>query len=131
MESFVVNTFEDAQTAITSLGGAVAGAAAERIGSELVRAVGLQSQASVGDIGMRFVVRALASSAVYASTVALMPETSKNILFTLFYFGANPSIGRDAVSIGNALVGAIPSPGAVRAVAAQPAQKKSPKPCDY
>ncbi len=103
------NTVDDAQTAVTSLGGAVAGAAAERLGSSAISLVGLHTKNSLGDIGLRFMVRALVSSAVYGAAVTAMPDTSQNILFTLFYFGANPSLGREAAQIGNIVVGGIPA----------------------
>lgn len=105
--NFVSNTVADAQTAITSLGGAVAGAAAERIGNSLIDLAGLHSQKSLGDTGMRFIVRALASSAVYSVAVTAMPETSENLMFSLLYFGANSSLINDGVLIGNAVAGGL------------------------
>ena len=107
MQGFVSDTIDDMQTAVTSLGGAVAGAASESLGDYVIQSAGLQTTNSMGDIGLRFVVRALVSSAVYAASVQAMPATSQNILFTLFYFRANGSLATEAATIGAIAVGGL------------------------
>lgn len=103
MASYVSQVVGDAQTGITSLGGAIAGSAADRLGDTVVGMAGLGGQGSLGDVGLSFIVRTLASSAVYGAAVALMPETSENILFTLLYFQANRKLVSEGLTIANAV----------------------------
>ena len=100
MSAFLSETMEDAQTSITSLAGAIAGSVSDKLGRYVIRTVGISQSHSLGDVGLRFVVRALVSSAVYAATVRTMPESSQNILFTLLYFGADSDLTQDAITIG-------------------------------
>lgn len=105
--AYIQSVVGDAQTGITSLGGAVAGSAADRLGDALITMTGLGGQQSLGDIGLSFIVRTLGSAAVYGAAVGLMPETSENILFTILYFRANKHLVNDAVLIGDAVTGGL------------------------
>ena len=109
MESFISNTADDAQTAITSLGAAVAGAASEKLGNYAIRQVGSRGN-SFGDVGTRFILRSLISSAIFGATASLMPQTSGNIFFSIVFFAANFSLVSDAVTLGQIVVSGVPNP---------------------
>ena len=102
--SLVAQIVDDAQTGITSLGSAIAGSASNELGSMLIRAAGIGSGQSLGDVGVRFVVRALVSSAAFSAAATLMPASSNNVFFSIVFFAANDMLVRDAVAIGNIIV---------------------------
>lgn len=102
--SLVAQIVDDAQTGITSLGSAIAGSASNELGSMLIRAAGIGSGQSLGDVGVRFVVRALVSSAAFSAAATLMPASSNNVFFSIVFFAANNLLVNDAVAIGNIIV---------------------------
>lgn len=106
--SFLSEVLQDSQTSILCLGGAIAGAAADKLGTMVVSASGLRSTNSgVGALGLDFVTRAVISAAAFDAAATLMPQTSGNILFSIIFFAANPNLVRDAVEIGRAAVGTL------------------------
>ena len=107
MSAFLSEALQDSQTSILCLGGAVAGAAADKLGSMVVGAAGLRTSSGVGSLGLDFVTRAVVSAAVFDAAVMVMPETSGNILFSIIFFAANPNLIRDAVEIGRSVVGTL------------------------
>lgn len=98
----------DTQTALVSLGAAVAGSTSEVIGNYLVGAT-VGNGVAVGDVGLSFLIRAVTSSVVLNFSTGMMPDTSGNILFVLIFYGANASVIRDAVTIGKYVVSAATS----------------------
>ena len=102
--SLVAQIVDDAQTGITSLGSAIAGSASNELGSMLIRSAGIGSGQSLGDVGVRFIVRALVSSAAFSAAAAVMPASSNNVFFSIVFFAANDMLVRDAVAIGNIIV---------------------------
>lgn len=104
MSTFLANTVTDAQTAITSLGGALAGVVSEEAGNYIIRKANVNAGSGIGDVGLRFIVRALVSSSSFGLATDMMPDTSGNIMFSIVFFAANPSLIRDAVTIAQILV---------------------------
>lgn len=100
VEGALVDAFRDAQTSITSIGGAFAGAAGEALGSYIIRASGLGKSDGIGQTGMRFVVRSVVASASFGLVARYMPGTADNVFFSIVFFAASPSLVKDAVTIG-------------------------------
>lgn len=108
MSAFLSEILQDSQTSILCLGGAVAGAAADKVATMVIGATGLRATNSgVGALGLDFVTRAVVSAAAFDIAATLMPETSGNILFSIIFFAANPNLIRDAVEIGRAAIGTV------------------------
>lgn len=99
----VAIVLDDVKTTITSLGGAVAGAASEWAAEQLISVVGVQ-KASAGDAGIRFVVRATTAALAFEGIAYLMPETSSNIFFSILFFAACPNLIKDGVGLAQALI---------------------------
>jgi len=107
LEGAVVDAFRDAQTSITSLGGAVAGAAGEQLGNYIIHRTGLGKSDGLGQTGLRFVVRSIVASASFGFVARYMPATSENVFFSIVFFAASPSMVSDAVTLGKHAVLAI------------------------
>lgn len=106
MSITISQVFEDAQTSILCLGGAIAGSAADAIGTRIIALSGVKTwDGGLGGVGLDFVVRAVVSAALFDVSAALMPETSGNILFSIIFFAANQTLIRDAVQIGSIATG--------------------------
>src|SRR5271166_4426902 len=104
--SFLAEVVDDAETAILSIGAAVAGSASERISAYILhRATVINDKNVVGATGINFAVRALVGAAAFSAVSSFMPETSKNIFFSIVFFASYPSLVRDAVLLGNAATG--------------------------
>lgn len=89
---------EDTQTAVTSLGGAVAGVGSDSIADMLISYAGLPtSGGGIGDVGLRFVVRSAVTSVIFGAVVSYMPETSSNIFFSQVFFAGNRKLVLDGV----------------------------------
>ena len=100
----IANLVGDAQTAVTSLGGAVAGVASDKVANQLVGMAGLGAPSSgLGDAGLRFIIRAGVTSVVFGGIVSLMPQTADNIFFSVVFFAGNRALVNDAVLIGQIL----------------------------
>ncbi len=125
MSAIISNTVSDAQTAITSLGAAIAGSASEAIGNRLIMSANAGAGNGIGDVGIRFVVRALVSSVAFGVAANLMPESSSNIFFSIVYFAANPSLVRDGVAIGNIVVGTAARGFPIGPIVRPPPQRQS------
>jgi len=94
----LANVVEDAQTAVTSLVGAIAGVASDKIANHLVSSAGLNAPSSgLGDVGMRFVIRAGVTSVVFGTLVTYMPQTADNIFMSVVFFAGNRALVNDAV----------------------------------
>lgn len=98
---------EDAQTTVTSLGGAVAGATAQRLGDLAIISFKIPTGPGAGDVGMRFLMRALVASTTYAGGSYLMPESSTNSLWSTLFFASNPALVREATTLASLLVNSI------------------------
>lgn len=96
----------DVQTAVVSLGGSVAGAAANQAATWLIRTVGIPTQ-GLGGLGLVFVTRAAVSSVGFALAAYAMPETSQNVLFTLLFFTAEGDLLRTGSRLGHLLLSSI------------------------
>jgi hypothetical protein len=94
----------DVQTALTSLGGAIAGTASSELGSFLVKTAGLSGDKTLGDKGLEFVIRAAVSSMMFGISSNYMPETSQNVLFTFIYFASDAKLIGTARDIGALIV---------------------------
>ncbi len=123
MSGILVHAAADTQTALVSLGAAVAGSTSEVIGNYLVGAT-VGNGVAVGDVGLSFLIRAVTSSVVLNFSTGMMPDTSGNILFVLIFYGANASVIRDAVTIGKYVVSAATS--ATRSIGTGPARGDDP-----
>lgn len=124
MSGILSHAAVDTQTALVSLGAAVAGATSEALGNYIVGSTVGNSSAAVGDVGLSFLIRAVTSSVVLNFTTGMMPDTSGNILFVLIFYGANASVIRDAVTIGKYVVSAATS--ATRSIGTGPARGDDP-----
>lgn len=107
MDIVLVDAFRDAQTSITSLGGAAAGAAGEQLSNWIIRRTGIDQSEGLGQTGLQFVVRSLVASTTFGLAARYMPETSENVFFSIVFFAASPSMVKDAVTIGKHLVLAV------------------------
>lgn len=107
IESSAVDAFRDVQTSITSLGGAIAGYSAEQLSNYVIHKSRLNQSEGLGQIGLRFAVRSLIASTAFGIAARYMPKTSENIFFSIVFFAANPSMVKDAVTIGKHAVLAV------------------------
>lgn len=99
---------DDAQTAVTSLGGAIAGVVSDKIANYVIPQVGLGgSTMGLGDVGLRFIVRAATTSVVFGGVAYLLPNSAENIFFSIVFFAGNRALVRDAVTFGDLLTGGI------------------------
>ncbi len=112
------SVISDAQTAITSLGGAVAGVGSDKLADTLINAAGINPVGGgLGDVGLRFVVRAGVTSMLFAGAAYVMPETADNVFFSIVFFAGNRKLVSDAVRFGTiivdgtALAASVPSAG--------------------
>lgn len=104
--SLFQNVLVDTQTTVTSLGGAVAGAASERLGSALV--AGFPRVApGIGSVGLEFIGRAAVASVAFSAAASLMPETSQNVFFSIIFFACNPSLIANGRDFANSIVSAV------------------------
>lgn len=95
----------DAQTAVTSLGGAIAGSASDKIANVLIGYAGLGvGMGGLGDAGLRFIIRAAVSSVTFSAAVSVMPETADNVFFSIIYFAGNKQLISDAVRFADIVV---------------------------
>lgn len=98
--SFIQSTLADTQTTVTSLGGALAGVAAERVGTMVLAQ--FPRQKSLGNVGLEFVARSVVASVAFSTAASIMPETSQNIFFSIIFFACNSSListGKDFANI--------------------------------
>jgi hypothetical protein len=100
----------DAKTSVTSLGGAIGGVASDKIANMVLAQVGLgNNKAGLGDVGLRFIIRAATTSLVFGGMSYLLPETSENIFFSIVFFAGNRALVSDAVLFGQILTkGVVP-----------------------
>ena len=115
---------EDTQTAVTSLGGAIAGVGSDAISDQIIYYAGLApSGGGLGDVGLRFVIRSAVTSVIFGAVVSYMPETSSNVFFSQVYFAGNRKLILDGVLFARILVeGSI---GATRGVTSGVSQKSA------
>ena len=99
------SVISDAQTAITSLGGVIGGVASDSLSDMLLRNAGLgAATGGLGDVGLRFVVRASVTSLIFAGAAYVMPETADNVFFSIVFFAGNRKLVADAVRFGTIIV---------------------------
>lgn len=99
------NVIEDAQTAVTSLAGAIAGAASDKVANTIISYARLGKNTSgLGDTGLRFIIRAGVTSVMFAGVAGAMPETSSNVFFSILFFAANRALVNDGVHFANLVV---------------------------
>jgi hypothetical protein len=107
MSGIIKEAFQDAQTSITSLSAAGAGALSEKVGSMLIARSGIAKDSGIGQIGLQFAVRALVASASFGAVSSFMPATSENIFFSILFFAANPSLVKDGAMLGKTAADAL------------------------
>jgi len=96
---------EDTQTAVTSLGGAIAGVGSDAIADQIIYYAGLApSGGGLGDVGLRFVIRSAVTSVIFGAVVSYMPETSSNVFFSQVYFAGNRKLVLDGVMFARILI---------------------------
>lgn len=111
MEPILVDTFRDAQTAILSVAAAFGGSLSERLGSIVISRMGGGLKDGFGQTGLRFVVRAVLGATIFTLLARQMPATSQNIFFSIVFFAANPSLVKDAVTLGQTVTAMLFSGG--------------------
>lgn len=105
---------DDGKTAITSLGGAIGGVASDKLANYLIAQTGLGvGKGGLGDVGLRFIVRAATTSVVFGGMAYLLPNTAENIFFSIVFFAGNRALVSDAVLFGNILVGGVGNVGSL------------------
>jgi len=96
----------DAQTTVTSLAGGVAGAASNAVGNYLVAKLNPAGSMSFGTVGLEFCGRALISAAAFTIVSDYMPNTSKNIFFSILFFACDRGLMNAGVALSTKVVGA-------------------------
>lgn len=128
MNTLLTESFRDAQTSVSSLSAAIAGSAADRIAQMIISQSGLASTQGAGQTGLKFIIRALVSSASFGLTARFLPGTSENIFFSVLFFAANPGLIQDGVLLGRTAVDALSGMTQMQ-YAPGPMRSKGPLPC--
>lgn len=95
----------DMQTTLTSsLVGAVAGRASQKVADAVVSLVGLDDAGqSLGAAGSELLLRGFVSSFVYAVIATTFPETTNNVYFSFVYFTADRKLTGKAIEFADAV----------------------------
>lgn len=112
----------DAQTTLTSLGGGIAGVAADQLGSYVIAQAG-GGKADLAHVAMDFAARSVVSAAAFGAVQSLMPETSSNVFFSILFFAANKGLMSSAVAVSYGVVNAVT--GTMRSVS-MPKKSRDP-----
>lgn len=103
MQDILDTVIEDTQTSVTSLLGAVGGAAAGRVGDMIIMQFG-GFGGGIGGLGLTFVTQAATASLAYALVSRAAPATSSNVLFGYLFFVTDHQLTRSGASLGHAIV---------------------------
>lgn len=117
MQDIIDTVIEDTQTSITSLLGAVGGAAAGRVGDMLIAQIG-GFGGGIGGLGLTFVTQAATASLAYALVSQAAPQTSTNVLFGYLFFVTDQQLTHSGAALGHAIINM--ALGAVNSIQAPP-----------
>ena len=106
--SFLDSVTVDAQTSITALVGAVAGAASSRVGGYIIHKGDIGGQGSgLGGLGLQFITHAVVASVGFGIAARVAPATSQNVFFSILFFASDGALVRSGAALGHRIVGGV------------------------